>query len=367
MEFLQKSITKKTFFLLLIGFVALALGDYFLIPLLEQKIQTPWAPGIWHILPIAIFFLYASILLFASVHRPLGKVFAEMKAFLAGRTYKKIFTKRIDEMGVLAHFFNDITRNFEKVKIALSEGKRMSQELSVGSDIQRKILPTSMPVIPGITLFGNTRPASEIGGDSFDIIPAGKNTFVYVGDVTGHGIPAALIMVMVNTIIRTYSEMHTSGYDIIVNTNRTLKQRIEPRRFMTCVLLRWNTEEQKLYYTGAGHEHILIFHKKEGICEVRRTGGIALGMVPDISKIVKEEPIPVESGDFVVLYSDGIIEAKNMEGEMFGVERLKKAVEQYAGTATPEELFTHLSKDFGIFVGDQIQEDDITLIALYRQ
>lgn len=362
MNFIQKSIVKKTFVFLLVGFLIFELLDYFLVPQLQEL-----DPRITGALPLALFFIYAAALLFILVHRPLGKVFGEMKAFLAGRSYKKIFTKRIDEMGVLAHFFNDITRSLEKVKIALAEGKRMSQELSVGSDIQRRILPTSMPVIPGITLFGNTRPASEVGGDSFDIIPAGKNTLVYVGDVTGHGIPAALIMVMVNTIIRTYSETHMSGYDIIVNSNRTLKQRIEPRRFMTCVLLRWNAEEQKLYYTGAGHEHILVFHKKEGVCEVRQTGGIALGMVPDISKIVKEEIIPIVSGDFVVLYSDGIIEAKNIEGEMFGVERLKKAVEQYASTSTPEELFTRISKDFGIFVGEQVQEDDITLIALQRQ
>lgn len=366
MEFFKKSITKKTIVLLFIIFIVLGLIDYFGSPVLFRAIESEEVRRVVSIIPLAFFFLFTSMFLLFSVHRPLRKVFQEMKAFLAGRSYKKIFTKRIDEMGVLAHFFNDITRNLEKVKIALSEGKRMSQELSVGSDIQRKILPTSMPVIPGLTIFGDTRPASEVGGDSFDIIPAGNNTFVYVGDVTGHGIPAALIMIMVNTIIRTYSELYSSGYDIIVNTNRILKQRIEPRRFMTCVLLRWNAQEQKLYYTGAGHEHIFTFVKKEGVCEVRRTGGIALGMVPDISKIVREEVIPLESGDFVVLYSDGIIEAKNMEGEMFGVERLKKAVEQYAGTATPEELFTRLSKDFGIFVGDQVQEDDITLIALQR-
>jgi serine phosphatase RsbU (regulator of sigma subunit) len=99
---------------------------------------------------------------------------------------------------------------------------------------------------------------------------------------------------------------------------------------------------------------------------VRQTGGIALGMVPDIAKIVKEEAISLETGDIVVLYSDGIIEAKNMEGVMFGLPRLQAAVAQYAPTSTPEELFTNISKDFGIFGGEQIQEDDITLIVLQR-
>lgn len=316
---------------------------------------------------LPVFLVVTVVLLYILIHRPLAQVFQEMKALLTNRPYKKIFSTRIDEVGVLAHFFNNVTKNIERISVDIAEGKRMHKELSVGSDIQRRIIPKTMPAIPGITLFGNMRPASEIGGDSFDIVqtPQG-NHYIYVGDVTGHGVPAALIMMMVNTIIRTFSETYASGYDLIVNTNRILKQRIEPRRFMTCVLLRWNAQEQKLYYTGAGHEHILIFRKNQNTCEVRQTGGIALGMVADISKIVKEEAIPFEPGDTVVLYSDGIIEAKNMTGEMFGLARLKAAVEQYAATSTPEELFTNISKDFGIFVGEQIQEDDITLIALRR-
>lgn len=316
---------------------------------------------------LPVFLVVTVVLLYILIHRPLAQVFQEMKALLTNRPYKKIFSTRIDEVGVLAHFFNNVTKNIERISVDIAEGKRMHKELSVGSDIQRRIIPKTMPAIPGITLFGNMRPASEIGGDSFDIVqtPQG-NHYIYVGDVTGHGVPAALIMMMVNTIIRTFSETYASGYDLIVNTNRILKQRIEPRRFMTCVLLRWNAQEQKLYYTGAGHEHILIFRKNQNACEVRQTGGIALGMIADISKIVKEESIPFEPGDTVVLYSDGIIEAKNMTGEMFGLGRLKAAVEQYAATSTPEELFTNISKDFGIFVGEQIQEDDITLIALRR-
>ena len=328
----------------------------------------PMVQPIFTAVGVIVFVALASyISLIYVVAIPLSKVFSEMKALLTGRPYRKIFTDRIDEVGVLAHFFNEVTKNIERISVDVAEGRRMSKELSVGSDIQRKILPKETPVVNGLSLFGNTRPASEVGGDSYDVISAAaNNTFIYVGDVTGHGLPAGLIMVMVNTLLRTFSEMYTSGYDIMVNTNRVLKQRIEPRRFMTCVLLRWNAVEKKMYYTGAGHEHILIYHKRENVCEVKQTGGIALGMVQDISKIIKEENIPLESGDFVILYTDGIIEAKNMQGEMFGLPRLKMTIEQYARTSTSEELFANISKDFGIFVGDQIQEDDITLIIIQR-
>ncbi|MBP9718497.1 serine/threonine-protein phosphatase [Candidatus Gracilibacteria bacterium] len=317
--------------------------------------------------PFLVLIIVVVVMLYTLLHAPLKKIFTQIRALLTGHPYKKIFTSRIDEIGVLAHFFNEVTKSFERLSVDAEEGKRMSKELSVGSDIQKKILPVNMPSLPGVDLFGKTRPASEVGGDSFDVIETpSKNTFIYVGDVTGHGLPAGLIMVMVNTLIRTLSEFLTSGYDVMVQTNRILKQRIEQRRFMTAVLLRWNGNEQKLYYTGCGHEHIVIYRANQHICEVRKTGGIALGMVPDISRIIKEEQVELATGDSIVLYSDGIVEAKNMSGEMFGVERLKQSVERYAGTCTSEELFTNISKDFGLFVGEQTQNDDITLIVLKK-
>lgn len=367
MNFIRKSIFVKSFLLFFTALIVLFVFDSFGVSFFSQYVKDERFKLLLDNGALIMFFVFASAVLLFSVHRPLSKVFREMKAFLAGHAYKKIFTARIDEMGVLAHFFNDVTGALQRASLALNEGKRMSEELSLGSDIQKRILPVTMPMIPGLMIYGNTRPASEVGGDSFDIIQTGNNTLVYIGDVTGHGLPAALIMVMVNTILRTYSEIYQSGYDLIANTNRILKQRIEQRRFMTCVLLRWNLQEQKLYYTGAGHEHILIYHKREGACEIKQTGGIALGMVPDVTKIIKEEQIPFEAGDQVVLYSDGIIEAKNIEGEMFGLRRLQEAVQRYGASSTPGELFNHISRDFGAFAGDQIQEDDITLIALQRQ
>lgn len=361
MDFLTRSIAFRTFVTLIVGFVFIGVASY-----AGEPYMRPYTSQYFEAIVYLVLFIFSFLVVYFSIHRPLAIIFQQMKALLTGRPYKKVFTQRIDEVGVLAHFFNNVTKNLERISLDMEEGRRMSKELSVGSDIQHKILPTEMPNVPGLMVYGKTRPASEVGGDSFDVMQVGANTFIYVGDVTGHGLPAGLIMVMVNTLIRTFSEIYQSGYDIIVNTNRILKQRIEPRRFMTCVLLRWNTQEQKLYSTGAGHEHILIYHKNTGECEAKQTGGIALGMVPDVTKIIKEEGISFEPGDMVVLYSDGIIEAKNMQGEMFGLDRLQKMVQQYAVSATCEELFVNISKEFGAFVGEQIQGDDITLIALKR-
>lgn len=361
MDAIKKSVAVKIFLTFFFIFVMLAAADF-----LGKEFIIEYVGDYYIFALLGLAFILAFLAFLFIFTFPFRKVFREMKALLTGHQYKKIFTQRIDEVGVLAHFFNEVTKNFERIAVDVEEGRRMSKELSVGSDIQRHILPTTMPEIPGIRIFGSTRPASEVGGDSFDIIPTGDNTYIYIGDVTGHGLPAGLIMVMVNTLIRTFSEINPTGYDIIVNTNRVLKQRIEPRRFMTCVLLRWNGKENKLYYTGAGHEHVMIYHKVQAVCEVKQTGGIALGMVPDASKIVREEEIPFMPGDYVVLYSDGIVEAKNMSGEMFGIERLKNSIEAYAGSSQPQDLFTQISRDLASFVGNHVQEDDVTLIALQK-
>lgn len=358
MDSIKKSITAKATLTLIVLGVMLAGANFVLAdtyPLLLPYVL------------IGIFALGAALLIYVLLTRPLKIIFNEMKALLTGRPYKKIFTDRIDEVGVLAHFFNDVTKSIEKISKDLEEGRRMSKELSVGSDIQRRMLPTSMPSVPGLVMYGATRPASEVGGDSFDVIPTvNNNTLFYVGDVTGHGLAAGLIMVMVNTLIRTLAEGKESGYDIMINTNRLIKARIEQHRFMTCVLLRWKEDLQKMYYTGCGHEHIIVFHTAQKSTEIRKTGGIALGMVPDISKIIREEELPFEKNDVIVLYSDGIVEAKNMSGEMFGVERLGQLVNANAAVCTPEELFVTISKAFGEFVGDQIQLDDMTLIIVKR-
>lgn len=362
MDLIKKSIITKTFVYLLIEVLFLVLADIFLAPILPLTYRL-----YGHAAVVVVFFIVAFVVIYYLIHKPLNVIFREMKALLTGHSYRRIFTTRIDEIGVLAHFFNDVTRNIERIFVDVEEGKRMSKELDIARELEKKMRLKTIPNVSGLAIAGNTRPASEIGGDTFDINTFGNNVFLYAGDVTGHGLPAALIMVMANTIMRTLCEVHSSGYDIIVNTNRILKERIEPKHFMTCVLMRWNLQEQKLYYTGAGHEHIIIFRKKQRLCEVKQTGGIALGMVADISRIVKEEQIPLEEGDMVVLYSDGIIEAKNIRGEQFGIERLRKAVEKYAPVSTPDELFARVSNDFGLFASEQMQDDDITLLAIQKK
>jgi serine phosphatase RsbU (regulator of sigma subunit) len=228
-------------------------------------------------------------------------------------------------------------------------------------------LPKSAPESKGLDIVAKTRPATEIGGDSFDFLKTadGKQTIIYIGDVTGHGVPSGIIMMMVNTLIRSMLSMGmVSSKDITVLTNTLLAPKISSRLFMTLVMLRWDAENQKMYYTGAGHEHILVYRQKTEKVEAIRSGGIALGMIDNNSMIAQEKEIPLEIGDSILLYSDGISEAKNKTGEMFTLDRIVQSFQKNGYYPTAESIFDRVTKDFQAFVQEYVQIDDCSMIVI---
>lgn len=361
MMFIQKSILRRVFFYFLLGGAVVGGGTYFLYVQNQQVINLKYFAG-----ALAIFLVYFLLVYYLTVTRPLQIVLQQMEALLLGREYKKIFTSRMDEIGVLAHFFNQVTKSLGKITSKLQEGERMTYELNLAAQLQRDILPLKPPQVPGLDIIAKTRPAAEVGGDNFDFLTVNDKTIMYIGDVTGHGVSAGLIMTMVNTLVYAYAEKSPNIYEIAVNVNRQLKKRIKATLFMTMVMLSYDHKTQQMSYVGCGHEHILVYHTKDASVEDRLSGGIALGMVPDNSKIVKETPIDLKVNDFVLLYTDGITEAKNIQGEMFGLARLKEAVSRYAVQYEPAGVIQHVAEELGHFVGEHVQDDDMTLITVQR-
>ncbi|MBD3328383.1 SpoIIE family protein phosphatase [Candidatus Peregrinibacteria bacterium] len=356
---LKKSIIKRLFyyFALFAAAILAIITGFFLNDLNEINIYVFGAA-------LLIFLMYFVWVYYREVVFPLEVILEQMKALLTGKDYKKIYTRRMDEIGIIAHFFNEVTRSFEKVSMDIKEGKRMLNELEIAAQLQADILPKASPKVKGLLVEAKTRPAAELGGDNFDFIKRKENTFIYIGDVTGHGVPAGLVMTMVNTLIHTFVEIYDNAYDIIVNTNKQLKSRIKSTMFMTMVLLKWNEMSNKMTFVGSGHEHIIIYRASSGTCETVKSGGIALGMVPDNSKLVKEKELPLNEGDVLVLYSDGITEGRNMSGEMYTLERLLKAVEKFATEYDPDGIVHHIALDYSKFVQNHVQDDDVTLMVI---
>jgi len=313
---------------------------------------------------LVLTFIYAVLIMHFVFAKPLGEIMKQIHLLLTARPYKRFTIARRDEMGVLEYFFNEVTSSIAKLSSQISENERMTHELSLANKLQRDMLPQKAPALPGLLVSAKASLATEVGGDNFDFLIFKKHAFIYLGDATGHGVPAALIMTMSHAFLESYSITTDDMKSIMINLNAQIKKRISSNMFMTLVMLKWDFENKKLTYAGAGHEHIIVYKPSLGRCTAIKTGGVAIGMVPDNSKLIVESEIPLEVGDFVVLYSDGITEAKNSVGEMFSLLRLQESIERYAAQYSPDGVSYHTALDIKKFIGDIQPADDMTLIVM---
>ncbi|MCK9186060.1 SpoIIE family protein phosphatase [Candidatus Gracilibacteria bacterium] len=362
MKFIDKSITRKFILnLMVLGLVLGAILGYLFFFRAQEAISLKIV-----LIGALVIFVLVGVLIYLNFSRPLSSVLFQIQALLTGKPYKKIYTTRIDEVGVLAYFFNQVTKGFKEVSGDLQDRERMISELSVAAQLQRDILPLESPFIDGLQVVVKYKPATEVGGDSFDIYTSKDKTYIYVGDVTGHGVSAGLMMTMVNSLVSVFADMFDNAFDVVVNVNKYIKKHVKKAMFMTMVMLCFDNKTKKLTFVGAGHEHILIYRHATGVVEAVLSGGVALGMVPDNSKAINEREIILEDGDFIVLYSDGITEARSSTEELYGLERLKAAIREYAGQYSAEGVNYHIAKDVTAFMGNRKQEDDMTLIVMKR-
>ncbi len=349
------------YYALLLVFLALfsAFSVYVLTPFAYWEAEHSLFVG------VLLFLVLTLLVSFSVIFSPLTKIIREMKALLTGRPYRHVMTDKQNEIGVLAHFFNEVTRSLENISGEVKVHQRIRKELDSAQDIQRLLIPTEAPEIPGLCISAKTRPASEIGGDTFDFYKKDSRYFLYIGDSTGHGIPAGIVMVMVDALLETFIDLKDSLTDILISLNRYLKPHLKPTMFMTMILLEWIPEKHALQWAGAGHEYLIHFKTRQGQIETLKSGGIGVGMIADNTKLVQEQTLILEENDFVVLYSDGIVEAKNMAGETYDLKRLTTLIQSQTTEETvPEELFQKIAVDVGRFMQGQIQLDDMTLIVL---
>jgi phosphoserine phosphatase RsbU/P len=174
-------------------------------------------------------------------------------------------------------------------------------------------------------------------------------------------------MMMVNALISAFSSSETDGAKILSATNTILKPRVKQNIMMSAIMLRWDELNKNMYYTGAGHEHLLVYKIKQDKVYKIKTGWVALGMVRDASKILKEQQIAFESGDVIVLYTDGISEARyrsEQNGILFSVDRIVESMMR-SESKTSMSIFQQITIDLSAFMGyKHKQYDDITLVVI---
>jgi serine phosphatase RsbU (regulator of sigma subunit)/predicted ester cyclase len=251
----------------------------------------------------------------------------------------------------------------ESLAQEIRERERIEQDLRVARRIQQASLPEEVPQLEGWQIAPYYEPAREVGGDFYDfhLLPEGRLGLV-VGDATGKGVPAALVMSTTCGMLQAVSQTvdSTSPGEVLERVNETLLTRIPPNMFATCFYAILDPGSASLSYANAGHDLPYLWHG--GDAGELRARGMPLGLMPGMS--YEEGEVSLREGNCVLFYSDGLVEAHEPKGEMFGFPRLRALVAEHAeewslGDFLMEELYS--------FVGEGWeQEDDITLLTLRR-
>lgn len=320
---------------------------------------------------LAIFSVAIAVLLayvYASnITKPLKELTLGAGVIAKGDFKHRVEIKTDDEIETLANAFNSMAKELEISTKALVYKERVAKELELAAKIQKELLPKIIPQVGGMDIAAGLLPAEEIGGDCYDFIKTDpSNMLMYLGDVTGHGVPSGIVVSIANALIYNFAGQ-ANIKDILISVNKILKDKTTSNMFMTLVMIHWNAMENKLKYVSAGHEQMLLYHAADKKVTMLPSGGLALGMFPNIANTLRENDVPMEKDDVLVAYSDGIPECWKNEKEMYGMGRLKRAVNEYSDLPTAFSIRNALLADVKEYAAGYKQMDDITIMVLKKK
>ncbi|HEV2581716.1 MAG TPA: GAF domain-containing SpoIIE family protein phosphatase [Ktedonobacteraceae bacterium] len=241
------------------------------------------------------------------------------------------------------------------------ERERLEQELCIAQQIQRAFLPRDLPELVGWQVATYYQPARAVGGDFYDFLPfADGRLGIVIGDVSGKGIPAALLMTTTRTILRSVARHEASPGQVLEQTNALLCPEMLPGMFVTCLYALLDPASGCLRYANAGHDQPYQ-RQHDRVSELWATG-MPLGLMAGMT--YEEKETMIADGDSVLWYSDGLVEAHNRERAMFGFPQLTKLLEEQRDAPS---LIDVLVQQLTVFTGPNWeQEDDVTLVTVQR-
>jgi serine phosphatase RsbU (regulator of sigma subunit)/predicted ester cyclase len=251
----------------------------------------------------------------------------------------------------------------QRLEQEMRERERVEQELQVARSIQQASLPNDVPTLEGWEIVHHYQPAREVGGDFYDILELSNGHLgLLVGDATSKGVPAALVMASTRSMLRAVARASEySPGEVLSRVNDSLVTDIPPNMFVTCFYCILDPENGSLRYSNAGHD--LPYLHRNGEAEELRARGMPLGLMPAMNYDEKE--MVLQAGEAALFYSDGLVEAHDPKGEMFGFPRLQRLIAQH--DEKERALGNFLMEELYYFVGEGWeQEDDITLLTLRR-
>jgi serine phosphatase RsbU (regulator of sigma subunit)/predicted ester cyclase len=285
---------------------------------------------------------------------PTGKEFKALQTLI----HRVVGDKITEEWSPGSNLAELAQQGLEQERI---ERERIEQELKVARSIQQASLPEEVPTLEGWQISPYYQPAREVGGDFYDfhLLSEGRLGLV-VGDATGKGVPAALVMSSTRSMLRALARASNSPGEVLEQVNDLLVSDVPPNMFVTCFYAILDPKSATLSYANAGHDLPYLRHGDEA--EELLARGMPLGLMSGMS--YEEGEASLRQEDDVLFYSDGLVEAHDPKGEMFGFPRLRALIAEHA---QERSLGDFLMEELYSFVGEGWeQEDDITLLTLKR-
>ena len=249
-----------------------------------------------------------------------------------------------------------------------NEKKRLDHDLEIARDIQRILLPAEAPAINGFEISGINVPARQVSGDYFDYIKIDDERLgVAIADVSGKGIPASLIMAICRSVLRSQAAQNPSPADVLKKVNRQLYPDIKEDMFISMAYIVLDHARHGVTLSRAGHDAPLLYKRQTQTVTPLKPPGLVLGIDSGnvFDRMTNDFNVPLEQGDVLVLYTDGVTEALDTEGYEFGIERTIQSVRASAVDGAPA-VVTRVIEDVRNFAGSQPQNDDITMIAIHK-
>jgi phosphoserine phosphatase RsbU/P len=271
-----------------------------------------------------------------------------------------------DDIDVMTTFADNVSIAIENSQlIARSlERERLHQEMMVAQRMQKRLLPQQLPELPQVQIAASSESSFEVGGDYYDVFTLANNNYgIIIGDVSGKGVSAAFYMAEVKGIFLSLSKLCTTPRELLMRANQSLMESLEKNAFISVIYGVLNISNATLTLARAGHCPAVFLSGEHS--ELIRSTGLGLGLAADaiFEKATEERTLQLQPNDVCLFYTDGIVEARNAEGEEFGYERLLQAAQQCKHMQA-EEIKEQVLSSVRTFLGTNPYNDDVTLVVV---
>jgi phosphoserine phosphatase RsbU/P len=318
-------------------------------------------------LVVYAFALLLGLLLARSITRSIHALSVGTERLRAGDLAHRIPVSSRDQLGELAESFNTMSQGIRDLLRQQAEKERLEEELRIARSIQMSLLPAQGAVgIPALHIAALCLPAAEVGGDYYDLIPLSETRLgVLIADVSGKGTSAALYMAELKGIVLSLARTYASPARLLIEANSILSGTMDPRSFVTMTYAVVDGAARTMRYARAGHNPILHLESSTGRTRVLMPQGLGLGIDRGdrFGELLEEAEVPLRSGDVFLFFTDGLSEAMNSRSELFGERRLRDVLERSPELGS-DDLKEAILAEIRDFVGDEAQQDDMTLVAL---